>query len=122
MLSSLITAAALPKRLHYLKQASSECILSDNVVGQIRQSNCTSPLCSKDPLPQLIQTRSELDALEEILASPTVARNMERWTPFFAAVPRLLSPETSAADFRAQLVETLFPDTPYLNLAECMWS
>ena len=72
-------------------------------------------------MPQLIQTRSELDALEEILASPTVVRNMERWTPFFAAVPRLLSPETSAADFRAQLVKTLFPDLPYLNLAECLW-
>lgn len=69
---------------------------------------------------QLIQTRSELDALEEILASPEVNRNMARWRPFFAAVPKLLSPETSVADFRRQLVATLFPRSACLNMAECL--
>jgi hypothetical protein len=70
------------------------------------------------PALQLVQARSELDALEEILVNPVMTQNMAPWKPFFAAVPQLLSSETSVGDFQKQLVATLFPRSPYLNMAE----
>ncbi len=65
---------------------------------------------------QLIEARSELDLLEEFLSHPIISANMNRWGPFFAALPHLLSPKTSVEAFQAELISILHPDAPYLNL------
>lgn len=65
---------------------------------------------------QLIEARSELDLLEEFLTHPLISANMNRWGPFFAALPHLLSPKTSVEAFQRELVSILHPDALHLDL------
>ena len=71
---------------------------------------------------QLIEARSELDALEEFLTHPLISINMNRWGAFFAAIPQLLSPKTSVEAFQSQLISILFPECPYMNMEPALMS
>lgn len=68
---------------------------------------------------QLMEARTELDALEDLLSSPAVVADAPRWAPFFAATPQLLSSATSVPQFQQDLTELLFPGARHLNLGAC---
>lgn len=64
---------------------------------------------------QLMEARTELDSLEEILNSPAIVVNLPRWRSFFAATPQLLSSATFVSAFQKELVALLFPGAQYLD-------
>ena len=63
---------------------------------------------------QVLETRAELDSLEEIANCPMVAMRIDRYSAFLTAAPEMLQSTRSVADFEARLVELLFPEAPYL--------
>ena len=71
---------------------------------------------------QLMEARTELDTLEQILSSPLVVPNMPRWAPFFKATPRLLGSDTTVEAMQQELVVLLFPGLGHLNVAACLLS
>lgn len=64
---------------------------------------------------QVLETRAELDSLEELANCPMVARRAEKYSAFFAAAPEMLQSTRSVADFERRLVELLFPEATYLH-------
>ena len=64
---------------------------------------------------QVLETRAELDSLEEIATCPMIARRAEKYSAFFAAAPEMLQSTRSVADFEIRLVELLFPEATYLH-------
>ena len=69
---------------------------------------------------QVLETRAELDSLEEIERCPMVAARADDFLSFFAAAPQLLRPAAPGGvqQFQRDLVRLLFPDTPFL----CAWA
>lgn len=67
---------------------------------------------------QVLDTREELDSLEELAASPLIACNPAPYLAFFHAAPSLLAPGTTLAAFQRLLLELLLPDEHHL-LAFC---
>lgn len=74
-------------------------------------------MCSNDvsgPL-QVLETRAELDSLEEIAKCPMVAMRIARYSAFLTAAPQILQSTRSVAEFEARLMGLLFPEAPYLD-------
>ncbi|BDA40960.1 hypothetical protein COCOBI_01-6140 [Coccomyxa sp. Obi] len=71
-------------------------------------------------LDQVLETRAELDSLEEIARCPLVAARADDFRSFFAAAPQLLRPAAAGGvqQFQRELVQLLFPDSPFL----CAWA
>ena len=65
---------------------------------------------------QVLQTRAELDSLDEIARCPLVAARSDSLAVFFAAAPQLLHSSASVAAFAEQLVDLLFPELPQLGI------
>ena len=65
---------------------------------------------------QVLETRAELDSLEEIAQCPLVAARTDALDAFFTAAPQLLHSSASAAAFAVQLVDLLFPELPQLGV------
>ena len=64
---------------------------------------------------QVLETRAELDSLEEIANCPMVIMRIAKYSPFLAAAPEMLQSTRSVAEFEARLVELLFPEVPLLQ-------
>ncbi len=64
---------------------------------------------------QVLETRAELDSLEEIANCPMVAMRIEKYSPFLTAAPEMLQSTRSVAEFEARLVDLLFPEVPLLQ-------
>ena len=64
---------------------------------------------------QVLETRAELDSLEEIANCPMVARRAKKYSAFFEAAPEMLQSTRSVADFETRLVDLLFPEATYLH-------
>lgn len=69
---------------------------------------------------QVLETRAELDSLEEIAQCPLVAARADHFRGFLAAAPQLLQPAASVAHFQRELVHLLFPDVPFLAVWACL--
>jgi len=69
---------------------------------------------------QVLETRAELDSLEEIARCPLVAARADHFRGFLEAAPQLLQPATSVAHFQRELVHLLFPDAPFLAAWACL--
>lgn len=64
---------------------------------------------------QVLETRAELDSLEEIANCPMVAMRIESYSRFLTAAPEMLQSTRSVAEFEARLVDLLFPEVPLLQ-------
>jgi hypothetical protein len=67
---------------------------------------------------QVLETRAELDSLDEIARCPLVATRRAAYSSFFAAAPELLQSASSVPLFERELVQLLFPDAQFL----CAWA
>ncbi len=68
----------------------------------------------------MLETRAELDSLEEIARCPLVAARADDFRSFFAAAPQLLRSAAAGGvqQFQRDLVQLMFPDAPFL----CAWA
>lgn len=64
---------------------------------------------------QVLEARSELDFLEELLSAPAIAANPKPYAPFFAQAPLLVSGQTSVEQAQELIASLLFPGYPYLT-------
>lgn len=70
------------------------------------------------PCAQVLETRAELDSLDEIARCPLVAPRRDAYSDFFAATPQLLQSTASVPHFERELVQLLFPEELFL----CVWA
>ncbi len=61
------------------------------------------------PPPQLIEARTELDALDSLAACPLLQRHPGRYQAFLAEAPQLLSAGAGVEAFQRRLQQLLFP-------------
>lgn len=61
------------------------------------------------PTAQLIEARTELDALDSLAACPLLQRHPGRYQAFLAEAPQLLSAGAGVEAFQRRLQQLLFP-------------